>query len=287
MLIGDAVMYATYEPERKTPWKPRCLAATAAVINGLFVLSSGAALAFGLFFDGFLISVWPSLFASIIALFSVSLAAGLVGIFGQCFRYHAVALGIFTFLVCGQIACVSIALTFVVDEHDTLSGVESEWRKDIASGGDDQRHICDIQRLFSCSGWNAVCPAMPSDEELEKMIDEVRSMKQLLASGALGALSSSTGPSHGFGDGNITTDTPSPVDMTTCPVCVESTEVYNVSCRSVLEQKLDDAQPGVIAAHALYCALSLLSVIVIWCARHYDSAVRTSSASYNSPSRYL
>lgn len=276
VLISDVATYSAYEPHRRAPWKPQCTAVAVAIFNVLFILAGGAALVFALLFDGFLLTLWPQLFALLIALFALLAVAGITGVLGQCAHYHAAALAMFTACVLGQAACASVALSVVVNEPSSVRDVENAWRTSIADGGSAQQHVCQVSELFHCSGWDTTCNVPPANSEEDDVVAMLRNARMhWFRADAL----------PGGGDAGNETITPSPIGSSMCPVCIDP-HSSNLTCRDAIRRAIRDAQPGVIAAHAAFTALSVTAIAVAWLARRFNSSSQA-SRSYESPSRYL
>lgn len=248
-----------YETKKKCI--TNCMRGLVTCFNVLFLLGAICSLIFILFFDGFLLTLWPACFCVTLALVVSLVCCSVLGFFFIVTK-HIFSLSVYTVTTVVTIALAVTTCYFFVsatDESD-LHSIGEEWKKAINGRGDAEQRVCEVEKKFECSGWNEVCPPISVTETLS-ILDAVR-----LHSGNLLV-------------GNNTSD---------CPRCINSVPFYNTTCIRAIHASIQRATPWIIAFSAVGVLMFILCLFWGWRAHVLTKNISEETMLLNQKgSRYL
>ena len=159
---------ATGEEERIPEMKPSSRARVALAISTSILQCAGGAGggSFLLFFDGFIVSVWASLYACSLAHAALLVCGGAIGI-AAIVTKKVLAVRLYVVASVLLLGTAAVCSSFIIEGYvNNDSEIADTWASRISSGAASQSYLCDVERIMHCTGWSSPC--------------EVRSQAELL-----------------------------------------------------------------------------------------------------------
>ena len=148
---------ATGEEERIPEMKPSSILQCAGGAGGGSFL---------LFFDGFIVSVWASLYACSLAHAALLVCGGAIGI-AAIVTKKVLAVRLYVVASVLLLGTAAVCSSFIIEGYvNNDSEIADTWASRISSGAASQSYLCDVERIMHCTGWSSPC--------------EVRSQAELL-----------------------------------------------------------------------------------------------------------